>query len=108
MPAKYQIKYWFEHGGICLWGMNEAAQTDYEYAIRNDRLPVSRETVEMLDALEAEYVTYLDWECPQNPSPWTQEHKDNFIIRANKAYERLCLELGENYMIENDAASNMR
>jgi hypothetical protein len=101
----YKLKYWFEHGGICVWGVNEAAKEKYGYAIKTASLPISDSLIETLNKLEEEFHSYLDWEYPPNPSPWTEEHKLDFISRATKAYEKLCFELGEAYAVENSILS---
>ena len=32
--ARYVIRYWFEHGGCCLWSKNEEARIKFNYNIR--------------------------------------------------------------------------
>jgi len=76
--SKYKLKFWFEHGGICVWGENDNAKEKYGYAIDNEKLPISKELIEELNNLEDEYSTYLDWNEPQNPSPWSEEQKKIF------------------------------
>jgi len=98
---KYQLRFWFEHGGGCIWGMNKQAKDKYGYFIPYKSLPISRELIDDLCALEDEYSTYLDWNEPQNPSPWSNEHKTDFIQRATIVYERIKGELGADYEIEN-------
>ena len=50
---KYVFKYWFEHGGTCLWSMNDEARNEFGYAINNEELPISKTLVDELYALEA-------------------------------------------------------
>lgn len=102
---KYVIRFWFEHGGICLWSVNEKARDRYDCAIETSELPISLELVARLDELEDEYHSYLDWDYPPNPSPWTEEHKQDFVKRATEVYEILCRELGNEYEIINDVSS---
>lgn len=102
---KYKLKFWFEHGGICFWSMNDIAHDKYGYPIETSMLPISEALIKRFDELEEEYSTYLDWEYPLNPSPWTEEHKKDFIRRATEAYNNICRELGENYIVENIVAS---
>lgn len=102
---KYKLKYWFEHGGTCVWGANNEAKEQYGYNIENNLLPISELLVMELGLLEEEYGSYLDWSDPRNPSPWTAEHKRDFVKRATKAYEKLCAELGTDYTIENGVGS---
>lgn len=102
MKNKYVIKFWFEHGGICLWAKNDAAEDRYGYAIKSDTLPISNDLVNALDKLEDEYATCLNWAEPNNPSLWSNEQKIKFRNDANTLYKRLCDELGEEYEIIND------
>ena len=98
----YRLRFWFEHGGFCIWGMNYEAKEKYGYAINNDRLPISSGLVHELNSLENEYGTYLDWDCPSNPSLWSNEHKADFINRATIIYEKLKDELGAEFLIDNE------
>ena len=100
--AKYVLKYWFEHGGACLWSANDAAKEEFGYAIDNERLPISKELVSELELLENEYYGYLDWEYPPDPSPWSTEQKIGFVNRANKLYMKLLSELGSDFEIINE------
>lgn len=100
--AKYMIKYWFEHGGTCLWSVSENAKSLFGYPIENNKLPISKDLINELYLLEDEYKGYLDWEYPLNPSPWNQVQKNNFKKRANIAYNRLLLELGDDYEVINE------
>ena len=102
---KYILKYWFEHGGTCLWSANDNAREEFNYPIDNEKLPISKDLVEELYALEELYHGYLNWDCPSNPSPWTSEQKQNFINRANIAYRKLISELGNNFEVINDIIS---
>ena len=99
--STYKLRFWFEHGGFCLWGMNEHAKAKYGYAIKNENLPIPYNLVVELNILEKEYSTYLNWDSPADPSPWTNEQKSNFANKANIAYEELKKELGLEYEIEN-------
>jgi len=99
---KYKLRFFFEHCGPCIWGMNREAKEKYGYAIKPSELPISKELLEGLDLLEQEYHTYLNWESPNEPSDWTDEHKADFIRRATAAYGRLKAELGEEYEVQNE------
>ena len=101
--SKYQLRFWFEHGGICIWGINEKAKEKYGYAINNHSLPIPEDLIKELDALEREYATYLDWDFPQDPSPWTQKQKNDFLYRANLACEKLKNNLFLEFEIQNEA-----
>jgi len=97
----YQLRFWFEHGGTCLWGMNDYAKRKYGYQIKNNALPISEDLMQELNTMEIEYSTYLDWADPINPSPWTIEHKKAFVTKADIIYKKLVTELGAEYDIEN-------
>lgn len=99
--TKYILKYWFEHGGICLWSANDNARNKYDYPIDNRELPISKNLIDELYALEEEYHDYLDWNYPPDPSPWSEEQKQDFKNRANIAYHKLVTELGSDFEVIN-------
>lgn len=80
-------------------------RTKLGYAIKIVYLPISHSLIETLNKLEEEYHSYLDWNYPPNSSPWTEEHEQDFIIRATNAYEKLCKKLGETCEVENEVTS---
>ena len=102
--SKYQLSFWFEHGGFCIWGKNDEAKEKYGYAIENHALPISEDLTKEINDLENEYATYLDWDCPQDPSPWTKEHKQDFLNKANIVYKRLKSELDSDFEIVNEVS----
>ncbi|SFC97177.1 hypothetical protein [Clostridium uliginosum] len=87
--AKYVLRYCFELGGTCLWSVNDNAKNKFDYPIDNDELPVSKNIVDELYALEEEYHGYIDWNYPPNPSPWTTKQKLDLKKRANMVYLKL-------------------
>lgn len=103
---KYKLRFWFEYGDICIWGMNDNTKERYGYAIENSSLPISKEVINELNDLEKEYQSYIDWNEPQNSSLWTEEHKHDFINRANIVYEKLKKELGADYEISNEVMNS--
>ncbi|MDR0571160.1 MAG: hypothetical protein LBG71_08135 [Clostridiales Family XIII bacterium] len=105
--SKYKLRFWFEHGGYCLWGMNDEAKEKYGYPIENHALPISEALTMELNALEKEYATYLNWDCPQDPSLWTKKHKADFLNRATSAYEKLKYELGSDFEISNEVGRSV-
>ena len=100
--VSYKLRFMFDHGGFCVWGMNEDAQARFGYAIPNNALPITDSLLTELDVLEHEYGTYLDWEYPPNPSPWSKNQKVTFLHRATKAYKRLQEELGSDFIVSNE------
>lgn len=102
IPALYQMKFWFEHGGTCLWSVNDEAVERYDYAVDHHELPLSVPLLDELDRLEEWYHGCLDWDCPSNPSPWDKKEWAKFKIAANKAYKKLVKELGKHYEVLNN------
>jgi len=100
--ATYKLNYWFEHGGGCLWGMNDATQEKYGYAIDIMVLPLSKPIMNQLIELEEEYGTYLDWDNPREPSKWSMQQKLSFLEKAAKMYQLLSNELGSDFEIINN------
>ena len=97
----YKLEFWFEHGGSCLWSSNEESNKEYGYAVNTQKLPLSELTRKNISDLECEYHSYLNWEYPPDPSPWTEEHKRDFLRRATNVYHKIVNELGENYEVIN-------
>jgi len=104
---KYQLRFYFEHGGICIWGMNDSAKEKYGYAIETSVLPISDSLKVELNLLEEDYATYLDWDDPAGPSLWSEEKKNSFLNVANRAYEKLKNELGLEFEVLNEAYNSV-
>ena len=100
MPKK--LRYIFEYDGYCLWANNDEALDQFGYCVHNKDLPLSNNTIQLLDALGDEFHTSLNWDDPAGPSPWTEEHREDFFNRATKAYEILVNELGPDFEVVND------
>jgi len=103
----YLIRFWFDHGGTCLWGKNELTKEKYGYAIENNQLPITNELIHILNELNDKYVYSLNWANPLDPAPWTKEDRAAFRNLANEAYLRLVKELGQEYEIINDIESSI-
>ncbi len=95
----YTFRFWFEHGGGCLWSANDTAREQYGYKVNYKALPIAEDLQEELAALEAEYHTILDWDEPAAGCQWSAEQKTAFTKRAHLAYKALCAALGENYTV---------
>jgi len=98
----FELRFWFEHGGTCLWSKNEAARARYGYAVNNLALPITRALQDELRELEERYHGSLDWACPSNPSPWSADDWADFRADAVTAYWRLVHALGSSYRVVND------
>lgn len=103
----YTFRYWFEHGGGCLWGADERTKEHFGYKVDYARLPLSAVLSEQLRALEKEYTTYLNWDDPAAPTPWSDDRKQCFVEKANGVYDALCRELGGEFVVTNEAASSV-
>ena len=101
----YKLRFWFEHGGTCLWSKNDVACEKYGYAVDFHDLPISCHLANELAALENEYRTILDWAEPQNPLLWDAEKKQDFVNRAISVYHQLEAELSNDYLLQNDVVS---
>ena len=99
---QFELRFWFEHGGTCLWSQNDKARARYGYAVNNLDLPISRALQDELRGLEVRYAQCLDWDCPSNPSPWSDEDRLDFRADAITAYWRLVHALGSAYHVVND------
>ena len=96
------MSFWFEYGGHCLWSANDRSRERFGNAIDNSRLPVSPLLLKELNDMEHEFQSYLNWDDPAGPSPWTDEHKTDFCIRANELYQNLVSDLGDEFEIINE------
>ncbi len=98
----YKIRFWFEWGldTACLWCGDQITRDRFDVGpIAFEKLGLSEELQNDLRALGDEFQDSLDWESPLDPSPWTQEHKDDFLRRSEEVYKRLVSELGEDYEV---------
>lgn len=102
--SKYMLSFWFDFGGICIWGMNDLTKEKFGYAIETKSLPLSNNLSDKIILLQEEYTTYLDWEYPPNPSPWTKKHKLDFLKRASDICIEIEKELGSEYELVNDVS----
>ena len=97
----YHLKFWFEHGGGCLWSANDQAHDTFGYKVSVDALSIGDTLKDTLKALENRYKSYLNWDDPAALSPWTGEEKQAFLQDADAAYQMLCEELGGEFTVEN-------
>ena len=95
----YTFRFWFEHGGGCVWSANDAAREQYGYKVNYAALPIGEALQAVLSALEEEYHTILDWNDPAAGCQWSEEQVVAFSQKAKRAYATLCAELGEDYTV---------
>lgn len=104
---KYIIRFWFDFGGFCLWGMNEEAKDKYGYSIDANELNLSDSVKSEIINLQEEYGTYLDLTNPLAPSTWSNEKKENFLNQSRVVFDEMQRELGSNYELIFDVEKNI-
>lgn len=98
--AKYVFKYWYEWGGTCLWSANDTAIDEFNYAVDEQQLPISRKLKNLLWYLQAYHENMMDMDEAPLVSPWwTEEDTIMFNKKKKFAYEQLCKELGEEFEV---------
>ena len=102
---QFELSFWFEHGGFCIWSKNSKARNKYGYPVTNEDLPISKELISELNDLEIRYSRSLDWDDPRSAAPWSIEERESFRIDAHKACEKLAEELGDEYLVFDDVDS---
>ncbi|MBB6632620.1 hypothetical protein [Cohnella thailandensis] len=99
---KYQIRFFFEYGGGCLWGVDERTKEKFGYYINPEDLPLSKETIDLINELEIKYQTSLDWEYPPNPSPWSKQEIILFKTNLETLIMKIKNELIEEFEVHNE------
>lgn len=98
--AKYVFKYWYEWGGTCLWSANDTTIDEFDYAVDEQQLPISRKLKNLLWYLQAYHENMMDMdEAPLGSPWWTEEDTIMFNKKKKFAYEQLCKELGEEFEV---------
>lgn len=87
--------------------MNDKAKEKFGYAIDSGLLPISEGLKHEINILEKEHGTYLNWDCPQDPSTWFEEHKEDFCARSTAVYEKLKTELGSRFNLVNEVRNSI-
>ena len=95
------LKFMFDYGEIytCIWN-DEPTDEYYGCPMHLDELPLSDGLRADIVQMCEEFQSSLDWEYPPDPSPWTQEHMQDFMARSKAAYNRVVAELGDAYTVE--------
>lgn len=102
LTERYTLRFWFEHGGGCLWSADDITRARYGYKADYHTLPLSDSLKEELHILEQRYRTYLNWDDPAAGCQWTAEEKAAFSDKATAVYAALCTQLGERYTVVNE------
>ncbi len=102
--AIYEMKYMYDwRSGVCVWSTNSAAREKYGYPVASNALPISQALIDTLNDLIARYDTALNWDNPASGLVWSAEEQSIWFHKAKAAYERLCLELGNQYTVTFEA-----
>ncbi|MCH5204690.1 MAG: hypothetical protein J1F03_08065 [Oscillospiraceae bacterium] len=86
----------------CIWSGDSEAFHKYGSIIEHEKIGISKELDLEMQGLCKEYQSSLNWDCPQEPSPWTDEQKQLFARKARSVYDKLISEIGERYHIQYD------
>ena len=95
----YRIRYWFDWGGGCFWGVNDAARAQFGYAIDPEQLPLSERTIKRANELIEWHYQALNWAYPPDPGPWRQEECDRFNQAAQELFNVVSQQLGEQFEV---------
>lgn len=99
--AIYEMKYMYDWAsGVCLWSTNENARNKYGYPVFADDLPVTDELKAEMKYMAEKHDEALNWEQPNDDLLWSDEQIEDFKQKSRVLYDRICLELGEDYHIE--------
>ena len=86
--------------GVCIWSVNDEANKKYGYPVSSESLPVTQELIDELNALIEKHDEALDWNCPQNGLVWDKAEQMKFAENTVKVFNKLCIELGDDYHVE--------
>ena len=90
-----------------MWSKNEKAREKFGSPVNPKKLPLSQECIKRIDELNKWYSTYLDWNNPSSGSTWSTSEKIGFLENADKLYNVIVSELGDEYLVVNDVADNL-
>jgi hypothetical protein len=96
----YKLRYFFDPGsGICLWSANDLARETYGYAVNHEALGLPPAVGNRIAELIALFDTSIDWDCPMNPSPWSNAELAGFQAAAAELLQSLKGCLGSDFEI---------
>jgi hypothetical protein len=102
--VKYQLRYFFEWGGGCLWPGNDAAYHQFglgPYDVSPCPLPLSVESLTRCKELGSLHDTSLNRDYPPDPGPWQQDQWDRFNALSDQLLADIRDELGSDFEIIN-------
>ena len=90
-----------------MWSKNEKAREKFGSPVNPKKLPLSQECIKRIEELNKWYSTYLDWNNPSSGCTWSTSEKIGFLENADKLYNVIVSELGDEYLVVNDVADNL-
>ena len=103
--ARYELRFFCEWRGGCLWPGNDAASRDFDVGPYDSLdpcpLPLSLATLERCRRLIEWHDTSLNWEYPPDPGPWRQSECDRFNAAVLELLMDIRRELGAEFEVLN-------
>src|SRR5689334_14115844 len=102
-PSKYNLRFFFEWGGGCLWPGNDASYKDFDlgpYDLLDPcPLPLSAATLERCRQVAEWYDASLNRNYPPDPGPWRQAECDRFNEAVRQLLAMIRSELVDRYEV---------
>lgn len=99
----YELRYFFEWGGGCLWPGDDAARRDFDlgpYDLLDPcPLPLSLAILVRCRELAEWHDTSLNWDYPPDPGPWRQPECNRFNAAAAELLADIRRELGPAFRV---------
>lgn len=99
----YELRYFFEWGGGCLWPGDDASHRDFDlgpYDLREPcPLPLPPAIVARCRELAEWHDTSLIWDDPACPGPWRQPECDRFDAAAAELLGNIRRALGPAFRV---------
>ncbi len=99
----YELEFFFEWGGGCLWPGDDAARRDFDlgpYDLPEPcPLPLPATVLERCRKLAEWHDTSLNRDYPPDPGPWRQPECDRFNIAAAELLADIRGELGPAFRV---------
>ncbi|MEV5531400.1 hypothetical protein [Streptomyces prunicolor] len=96
------LRFFFEAGvDTPLWP--DDMDSPYGYPCEVERLPITPATRAELTRLSERYQSSIDWDCPPDPSPWSDDELQLFKQQAQAALEALRRELGTGWVVRDES-----
>ncbi|HEY9681465.1 MAG TPA: hypothetical protein V6C86_07785 [Oculatellaceae cyanobacterium] len=105
--TKYKLRYFFDPGTcICLWTANDRAHEKFGYPVDISKLPLCENTQRRVIYIAAWYDTSIDWSYPADPSPWDVDERRLFNAAAQKLFDKLRTELGDEFELVDESGTS--